>query len=81
MAQDGQATNESYGGLNLIRSKMNFPNSSVDPQHILGIIKNISEDLPAMLIEDNTVVTNYSTIHKPDRKHQDVLINYIPYCY
>lgn len=57
MAQDGQATNESYGGLNVIRNKIIFPSGSVDPQHILGIIKNINEDLPAMLIEGNIVVT------------------------
>lgn len=57
VAQGGQATNEACGGLNVIRSKIIFPNSSVDPQHFLGIIKNINEDLPAMLIEGNTVAT------------------------
>ncbi|XP_008585058.1 PREDICTED: putative serine protease K12H4.7 [Galeopterus variegatus] len=51
MAQAVQSTNEFYGGRNITGSKIIFPNGSIDPWHALGIIKNISEELPAVFME------------------------------
>lgn len=58
MTQDVQVTNEFYGGLNVMRSKIIFPNGSIYPQHTLAIMKPIDEDLSAVLIEGNITVTS-----------------------
>ncbi|XP_006890381.1 PREDICTED: putative serine protease K12H4.7-like [Elephantulus edwardii] len=50
------ATNNFYGGFNITGSKIIFPNGSLDPWHLLGVTKSISEELPAILIKGNTVV-------------------------
>ncbi|KAM9663669.1 thymus-specific serine protease-like [Trichechus inunguis] len=44
-------TNKYYGGFNVIGSKIIFSNGSNDPWHRLGIIKDISKDLPAVFIK------------------------------
>lgn len=46
-----QQTNENYGGYNIKSSQIVFPNGDIDPWHFLGITKEISEDLPAVLIQ------------------------------
>ncbi|KAM9663676.1 thymus-specific serine protease-like [Trichechus inunguis] len=45
------STNEYYDGFNVRGSKIIFSNGSFDPWHILGITKDISEDLPAVFIK------------------------------
>ncbi|XP_023595892.1 putative serine protease K12H4.7 [Trichechus manatus latirostris] len=45
------STNEYYGGFSVRGSKIIFSNGSFDPWHILGITKDISEDLLAVFIK------------------------------
>ncbi|XP_043926183.1 putative serine protease K12H4.7 [Protopterus annectens] len=46
-----QQTNENYGGYSIKSSRIVFPNGNIDPWHFLGITKQISEELPAVLIK------------------------------
>ena len=40
----------------MTESKIIFPNDSIDPGNTLGVIKDVSADLPAVYIEGNTVM-------------------------
>ncbi|XP_072547459.1 putative serine protease K12H4.7 [Salminus brasiliensis] len=46
-----QQTNEQYGGYDIRSTRIVFPNGSIDPWHALGVIKNITDDLPAIFIK------------------------------
>nr|XP_023398811.1 thymus-specific serine protease-like [Loxodonta africana] len=46
------STNMYYGGLNVTGSKIIFSNGSNDPWHRLGITKDISANLRAVVIKD-----------------------------
>ncbi|XP_029472070.1 putative serine protease K12H4.7 isoform X1 [Rhinatrema bivittatum] len=51
-------TNEMYGGFNIQSSRIVFSNGCVDPWHALGIIKDLSEELPAVYIKGTAHCAN-----------------------
>ncbi|KAM9663675.1 putative serine protease K12H4.7 [Trichechus inunguis] len=51
LTRNVMATNVYYGGFNVKGSKIIFPSGSIDPWHPLGITKDISKDLPAVIIK------------------------------
>ncbi|XP_006861990.1 PREDICTED: putative serine protease K12H4.7-like [Chrysochloris asiatica] len=59
-----RTTNRHYGGLKVNGSKIIFPNGSSDPWHVLGVTKNIREDLPAVFMKGNTVVNSQRPTNK-----------------
>ncbi|XP_007933739.1 thymus-specific serine protease-like [Orycteropus afer afer] len=46
-----EVTNTLFTGYNINGNKVIFPNSLLDPWHTLGITKDISQDLPAVVIK------------------------------
>lgn len=40
----------------MTESKIILPNDSIDPWNTLGVIKDVSADLPAVFIEGNAVI-------------------------
>ncbi|XP_028925206.1 thymus-specific serine protease [Ornithorhynchus anatinus] len=56
-------TNENYGGFNITGSRIVFPNGSIDPWSALGVISDISKDLPAAFIKG----TAHCAIMYPER--------------
>lgn len=51
LAEAVAQTNEYYGAYNIRSSRIVFPNGSIDPWHVLGITRNISNVLPAVFIK------------------------------
>ncbi|MGH0146958.1 UNVERIFIED_CONTAM: hypothetical protein FKN15_051254 [Acipenser sinensis] len=51
-------TNENYGGYDITSSRIVFPNGSIDPWHMLGITKDINDDLPAIFIKGTAHCAN-----------------------
>lgn len=59
-----QATNEVSGGLVMTESKIIFPNDFTDLWNTGVDIKVVSEDLPAVYIEGNTVMNTQGDTEK-----------------
>ncbi|KAI4898011.1 hypothetical protein NFI96_017490 [Prochilodus magdalenae] len=53
-----QQTNEEYGGYDIRTTRIVFPNGSVDPWHALGVITNITDELPAVFIKGTAHCAN-----------------------
>ncbi|XP_072546772.1 thymus-specific serine protease isoform X2 [Salminus brasiliensis] len=53
-----QQTNEEYGGYDIRSTRIVFPNGSIDPWHALGVISNITDDLPAVFIKGTAHCAN-----------------------
>ncbi|XP_033893940.3 thymus-specific serine protease isoform X1 [Acipenser ruthenus] len=51
-------TNENYGGYDITSSRIVFPNGSIDPWHMLGITKDINDNLPAIFIKGTAHCAN-----------------------
>lgn len=53
-----QQTNEEYGGYDIRSTRIVFPNGSIDPWHALGVISNITDELPAVFIKGTAHCAN-----------------------
>ncbi|XP_041127209.1 putative serine protease K12H4.7 [Polyodon spathula] len=51
-------TNENYGDYDITSSQIVFPNGSIDPWNMLGITKDINDDLPTIFVKGTAHCAN-----------------------